>query len=142
VAAARARQRGRRSPGSTCHLRTTSLERGPQEFTAVWGEGYRKRFRRIPRPEVFVELVDSADPADWDHPVEAPGRAFARDDDRDWNKIGGTPHWLQGEESPEAGWEFLAQFTADLLATERGDGAECYLWQHPDGRVAFGWQCH
>lgn len=64
-------------------------------------------------------------------------------DGRNWNEIGGTPRWLHDEEVPQGdGWSFLAQFGADELAIERGDGAHRYLSQHEDGRVAFGWQCH
>lgn len=129
-------------PGDVCHLDTIPLEVGPQEYTWESEERYRRRSRRVPHPEVHVRLVPGADPVSWDEPVNLPESGWAYADPRNDNKIGGTPRWLQGEEYPPGdGWVFLAQFDAEALATERGDCAVCYLWQHPDGRVAFGWQC-
>lgn len=128
-------------PGNLCHLPTAPLRHARQDYVSRDRGTYRHRWQGIPRPSVFVELVPSSDPLSWDNPV--PAGEHARDDERYWNKIGGTPRWLQGEEYPPGeGWAFLAQFVADSFGGERGDGAVCYLWQHPDGRVAFGWQCH
>lgn len=60
------------------------------------------------------------------------------DDERDWNKVGGNPRWLQGDEMPdEPGWRFLFQFTAAKVGHELADGAEVYGLIHDDGRGRF-----
>lgn len=130
-------------PGPPCHLPTHRLVSGPQAYE--WVEEspprFRRRTRRAPAPSKFPVFKDGLDPEAWEYP---PDQGFyGRDPEGDWNKIGGTPRWLQGEESPPGdGWQFAFQFSADSAAVERGDGAECYGWLHPDGRAAFGWQCH
>lgn len=68
-----------------------------------------------------------------------------RDDDNDaaWNKLGGEPRFLQGDEwPPGSDWRFLLQLTAGLHGFEMGDGAECYVFIHPDGRGWFTFQSH
>jgi hypothetical protein len=67
----------------------------------------------------------------------------ATETDFDWNKVGGTPRFLQNDETPSgAGWRFLLQFTAALIAREFGDAAECYGFVSDDGRGVFLWQSH
>ena len=95
----------------------------------------------FPRIESRVELEAGRDFADWD--VWNADPAATRDDERDWNKIGGTPRWLQVDESPtDPGWAFLFQFTAASVGREMGDGAEAYGFIHDDGRGWFTWQSH
>jgi hypothetical protein len=61
--------------------------------------------------------------------------AITRDDQRDYNKIGGNPRWLQHDDTPdEPGWRLLFQFTAADVGHELGDGAEVYGLIHEDGR--------
>jgi hypothetical protein len=88
--------------------------------------------------ESLPTLVEGRDPPAWDETwLEEP------DSDFDWNKLGGTPRFLQAEEWPEGeGWAFLAQFTAGYVGHEFGDVAECYVFVADDGRGAFFWQCH
>jgi len=127
-------------PGNLCDAPTVALSHGPQEQTWSPPSGFRSRTRLLPHPERFVDLVPALDPVIWESLDES---AWEADDASTWDKLGGTPRWLQGEESPPGdGWAFVAQFGAESLASERGDGAICYLWQHADGRAAFGWQCH
>jgi len=90
--------------------------------------------RRIPRQvESRVVLERGLDFDDWTillDDMEPHG-----DDDRDWNKVGGNPRWLQGDEMPdEPGWRFLFQFTAAKVGHELADGAEVYGLIHDDGR--------
>lgn len=59
--------------------------------------------------------------------------------------IGGSPQWLQGDETPVPGWTFLAQLDASLLPlhVDFGDDGVGYIFLSPDrtqGR--FLWQCH
>jgi hypothetical protein len=83
-----------------------------------------------------------ANPAEWSWP-DLPSGSWLVDDSRDWNKLGGTPLFLQGEEWPPGdGWHFAFQFTAGAAGAERGDGAECYGYINDDGRAAFAWQGH
>ncbi len=59
-----------------------------------------------------------------------------------WNKVGGTPTWLQGDDTPD-GCRFVAQFTADLAGEELADGAECYLFVDDEtGEGVFFSQSH
>jgi hypothetical protein len=95
---------------------------------------YRPRMRRGLLERVPL-LAEGADPERW--PEEGP------DTDFDWNKVGGTARYLQGEDGPSgAGWRSLFQFTAALVGHEFGDGAECYGFVSDDGRAAFLWQSH
>jgi hypothetical protein len=131
-------------PGQGCQLPTTPTATGPQVMADVLDQpvGARRRSRWLPMLERFVVVEDFHDPVSWAQEEEEVN-PFGADDDRHWNKLGGTPRWLQGEESPPGeGWSFAFQFSADSAGGERGDGAECYGWTHSDGRAAFGWQCH
>jgi hypothetical protein len=90
--------------------------------------------RRIPgQVESRVVVEPGLDFDDWtilDDDPEPHG-----DDDRDWNKLGGNPRWLQGAQMPdEPGWRFLFQFTAAKVGHELADGAEVYGLIHDDGR--------
>ena len=128
-------------PGNRCHLPTRPQAVGPQlhQWQLVAGR-FRRRSRRVPAPDRFITFAGGADPRSWRWPERAD--RLERDDDRDWNKVGGTPLWLQGPERPPGdGWSYAFQFVADC-AEERGDGAVCYGWTDGRGGVAFGWQCH
>jgi hypothetical protein len=95
----------------------------------------------FPRIESRVLLEEGRDYPDWDLWNADP--ANERDDDRDWNKIGGVPRWLQSDETPDGlGWQFLFQFTAAAVGRELGDGAEVYGFVHDDGRGRFIVQSH
>ena len=93
--------------------------------------------RRIARQvESRVVLEPGFDFDDWAILDDDPERG--RDDERDWNKIGGNPRWLQSDEMPdEPGWRFLFQFTAGKVGRELADGAEVYGLIHDDGRGRF-----
>ena len=92
--------------------------------------------------ERFVGFADAHDPISWEFP-DWNMEVRVRDNPGDWSKIAGTPLWLQGEQSPPGpGWNFAFQFAAGTAGDDRGDGAICYGWTHPDGTAAFGWQCH
>jgi hypothetical protein len=81
-------------------------------------------------------LTPGFDPEDWD------AEPLGRDDDRDRNKLGGTPRWLQGDEHPGDGHRFVFQFSAGPIGYELGDAAECYGFVDLDGQGIFTWQCH
>jgi hypothetical protein len=89
--------------------------------------------------EYLPTLEEGLDYPDWT-PL-APDLALERDDHRDWNKLGGSPRYLQG--GPPAGeWRFLFQFTAALAGREMGDVAECYGLIDPDRRGLFLVESH
>ena len=79
---------------------------------------------RARRTEYTPLLEDGVEPPDW----EAFDRAQEddRDDDRDWNKIGGSPRYIQGGPPDPEGLRFLFQFTAEQIGHEMGDAAQCY----------------
>lgn len=89
----------------------------------------------------FVAVRGSRAGPSWpaaDHlPVEQPV-----DGDREpWQFLGGRPHWLQGDETPGAGWRFVGQLTDDL-GYNFGDAGIAYLFISPDGGEGrFLWQC-
>ena len=99
-------------------------------------------------PRVFLRATESRlvlesglDFDDWQVLLDDP--ATERDDDHDWNKVLGTPRWLQGDETPvEPGWRFVFQYTAYRMGREMADGAECYGLLHDDGRSRFVVQSH
>jgi hypothetical protein len=87
---------------------------------------------RVGRVESLVVLEPGFDLDDWSI-LDDP--AITRDDQRDYNKIGGNPRWLQHDDTPdEPGWRLLFQFTAADVGHELGDGAEVYGLIHEDGR--------
>jgi len=131
-------------PGPACHLPTLGQQTGRQlyDWFPEQPERYRRRTRRLPMVERFVVFADAHDPLSWEFP-DWNMEVRVRDNPGDWSKIAGTPLWLQGEESPPgSGWNFAFQFAAGTAGDDRGDGAICYGWTHPDGTAAFGWQCH
>jgi hypothetical protein len=81
----------------------------------------RQRTRRI---EYLPTLEEGMEPPDWEEFDRE--REDERDDDRDWNKIGGSPRYLQGGPPEPDGLRFLFQFTANQVGHELGDAAECY----------------
>jgi hypothetical protein len=81
----------------------------------------RLRTRRIEYAPLLEEGVEPPNWEDFDH-----DRDDDRDDDRDWNKIGGSPRYLQGGPPDPEGLRFLFQFTANHVGHEMGDAAECY----------------
>lgn len=103
---------------------------------------FRPRLRRGPAPEIPVAFGQWADPVRWEWP-ERDYSLPPLDEERYWNKLGGTPQWLQGEDWPPGdGWRFAFQFSAGRAGQELGDAAECYGFVNDDGRGAFLWQCH
>lgn len=130
-------------PGGACHLPTQAVERGPQLY--MWQDSHERRYRshrtRTPAPAVRFALQPGLDPEQWTLPTLDEGQ-YA-EPEGDWNKLGGTPRWLQHEQMPPGdGWQYAFQFTAAKVGSERGDGAECYGWLRADGTGAFGWQSH
>lgn len=122
-------------PGNVSHLPTRPVATGPQAYDwFIDRPRFLHRRRRLPAAEKFAVLADGHDPEVYDLQRRAT--------DGDWEKIGGTPLWLQGDETPGEGWDFAFQFTAGLAAGERGDGAVFYGFVTDDGRGALGWQCH
>ena len=92
--------------------------------------------------ERFIELEAGFDPPEWTWPELPEGEYAARPEDG-WNKLGGTPQFLQGDGGPPgAGWRFAFQFSAAWAGHEIADGAECYGFINTDGRGALGWDCH
>jgi len=124
------------------HVRTEHRTEGPRLFTRQpERRGYRRR--SFARPyEAFPVLSPGMDPSEWIFP-HVPEGQHIEDRHTDWNKIGGTPMFLQAEEYPEGeSWRFAFQFTADWAAQELGDGAECYGFIDGSGHAAILWQCH
>lgn len=95
---------------------------------------FRRRARRAPRPERYVEWVEGADPVDY-----RPGGGVDRDDA---NKVGGTPLWLQGARDLGPGWSWSFQFDAELAAGDFADGAVVYGFLHDDGRGTLTFDSH
>ncbi len=125
-------------PGPPPHLHIRPLREGPHIFDWVQEDPprFRDRLRRAPAPPRYASLQPWADPEIWE-------RDDAGLDDGHWNKIGGTPLWLQNPDTPPGdGWDFAFQFGADSAGEELGDGAECYGFLNHDGTGALLWQCH
>jgi hypothetical protein len=122
-------------PGGACHLPTVERDDGPRSFDWV-SDGLRfvTRARRLPSEERYVVWSDGADPAEY-----PPGSGTMTES---WNKVGGTPVWLQGDETPGPEWAYVLQVEAGLAGNERGDGAIFYGWVNDSGQGALGWQCH
>ncbi len=129
-------------PGGAPHLPTAPMVQGPALFAGAGNGGRFRRINQSRRYERYIRLEDSADPPTWTWP-DPPEGTQARDRHGDWNKIGGTPCFLQEEQCPPGdGWCFAFQFSADWAGRELGDGAECYGFVRDDGTGAFLWQCH
>ena len=71
-----------------------------------------------------------------------PVDVVSGDEDPPWEFLGGDPVWLQGPESPGAGWRLVGQLT-DRLGHNFGDAGVAYIFVSPDGAEGrFLWQCH
>jgi hypothetical protein len=129
-------------PGGPSHLPTAPMPVGPALFETTDHTGRLHRLMQARPYERYVRLEQGADPPTWEWP-DPPEGSTGKDQHGDWNKIGGTPLWLQAEEPPPGeGWRFAFQFSADWAGRELGDGAECYGFVRDDGTGAFLWQCH
>ena len=84
--------------------------------------------------ESVVTLEPGAEPEDWDAFDATRSPDDDKDDDRDWNKVGGSPRFLQGPAWPDGdGWRFLFQFTTSYIGHDLGEGTELYGFVHVDG---------
>lgn len=114
---------------------------GPTMWSEVKGPPAFEPRMSLRMIESRLVLEPGLDLDDWQVLMDDPG--WERDDDRDWNKVLGTPRWLQSDETPEEpGWRFMFQYTAYRMGRELGDGAECYGMLHDDGRGRFFVQSH
>jgi hypothetical protein len=122
-------------PGGNCHLAVSGEPTGPTFYRRVPEPArFRARSRALPLAHDMA-LVPAADPLEWGAEADTAGHEA-------WNKVGGTPLFLQGDEWPPGiGWSFAFQFSAGWAGHELGDGAECYAFLHDDGNAAFLWQC-
>jgi hypothetical protein len=130
-------------PGSAQpQVPTARLAAGPQLFEAVEEPHRYQQVGKMRRYQRYIVLEPGADPREWTWP-ELPPNTYPAYGHRDWNKIGGTPAYLQGPDTPRGpGWQFAFQFNAAWAGHEFGDVAECYGFINDDGRGAFLWQCH
>ena len=90
---------------------------------------------RVPTLERFQEPItwEEQEPEDREHRIREA---------RSWNKVGGTPNFLQGEPELE-GWEFLCQFGAYEAGYELADVAACYVFiDRAAGTGVLTWDCH
>jgi hypothetical protein len=124
----------------------------PARFEArATGPTFRTEVQENDRyvPRMSFALVESVatleagvEPEDWEA-FDATLTPDDQDDDRDWNKIGGSPRFLQGPAWPEGdGWRFLYQFTTGYIGHDLGEGTELYGFVHPDGRGRSVAQSH
>ena len=105
---------------------------GPTFWSEITGRTRYVSRMRVRKIESLVVLEPGFDLEDWSV-LDDP--AITRDDQRDYNKVGGNPRWLQHDDTPdEPGWHLLFQFTAADVGHELGDGAEVYGLIHEDGR--------
>ena len=109
---------------------------GPTYASEVHEEAFDRFVPRLTGRliESLPTLEEGRDFPDWEPFRQDP--PAERDDDRDWNKVGGTPLYLQGG-PPPGEWQFLFQFTAHLAGREMADGAQCYGLIGPDRRGLF-----
>jgi hypothetical protein len=105
------------------------------EFSEI--DRYVIRSRRV-RVEGMPTLEEGFDPVEWrwDEVPEGP------DDDRDWNKVGGSPRYLQGGPPDPERLRFLFQFTAATVGHELADGAQCYGLMDAERRGWFFFESH
>jgi hypothetical protein len=121
-------------PGGECHLPVVDRNDGPRNFTSVHDlSRFRPRTRRLPHQERYVIWANGADPLEY--PLEAT-LGHER-----WDKVGGTPVWLQGDDTPGPEWDYAFQFDAARAGSDRGDNAIFYGWVNGAGQGALGWQC-
>jgi hypothetical protein len=119
-------------PGAPSHRPTAPMAEGPQRLSVI-----------APASGVQpVRFESGADPTMWSWPDPPPG-SYSKSLHGDWNKIGGTPLFLQGEQYPPGeGWRFGFQFTGSWAGWDPGDGAEIYGFVTEQGAGALLWQCH
>ena len=121
-------------PGGECHLPTVERFEGPRSYDWVVDQTrFVQRMRRLPQRERYVVWSEGMDPVAFPEITSAPAE--------NWNKVAGTPLWLQGDDTPGPEWTYALQFTADAAGSERGDGAIFYGWVNSSGQGALGWQC-
>lgn len=121
-------------PGGECHLPTVERFEGPRSYDWVVDQTrFVQRMRRLPQRERYVVWSEGMDPVAFREITSAPAE--------NWNKVAGTPLWLQGADTPGPEWTYALQFTADAAGSERGDGAIFYGWVNSSGQGALGWQC-
>jgi hypothetical protein len=121
-------------PGGGCHLPTVDRREGPRHFDWVADRPrFVRRSRRLPSEPRYIVWSHDLDPIDY---RGAGGFTPAQG-----NKVGGSPAWLQGDDTPGPEWRFAFQFDADRAGSERGDGAIFYGWVNDAGQGALGWQC-
>ncbi len=122
-------------PGGRPDGAWTSSTTGP----SLPDSSYRDRSYGPPRPWSLAPRVPSLrrfhEPPAWNLGAgPAP--------DESWNKVGGTPVYLQGDPGLD-GHRFLCQFTADHAGHELGDAAQCYLFtDRASGNGILHWDCH
>lgn len=121
-------------PGPPPQLPTAPRPEGPQIPVRALDDRYTggilTRFvARVPKLDPFFE------PPEWPDGWIAVGR-------RGWNKVGGTPTWLQGPiDAPDL--QLLCEFAASEAGFELADGAQCYVFIHPtEAEGLFHWDCH
>jgi hypothetical protein len=128
--------------GAPPHRPVDRRSTGPGLHERVPQPGRYRPVTKYRRYERYVDLEPSADPPAWTWPDAQPG-VLLSDNAGDWRKIGGTPLFLQSDESPPGdGWQFAFQFEAGWAGFELGDGAICYGFTDRAGRGAMLWQCH
>jgi hypothetical protein len=126
-------------PGPAPEQHTTQAT-GPS-YTSEISELHRYVPRtRVAQIESLPSLEEGLEPVDWES--FDSNRADERDDDRDWNKLGGRPRYLQGGPADPTGLRFLFQFTAARIGHELGDGAECYGFMDEERRGYFLIESH
>ena len=76
---------------------------------------------------------------EWTYPEPEPdGPQWAATRWGEGNKIGGTPAWLQGPESPPgAGWRFAFQLSSAFSGHDIADGAELFGFVRDDLTATF-----
>jgi hypothetical protein len=100
-----------------------------QAIGPTYASGVSELDRYVPRlrarrTEYVPTLEEGLEPPDWED--FRSDTEDETDDDREWNKVGGSPRYLQGGPADPEGLRFLFQFTADRVGHELGDAAECY----------------
>lgn len=111
----------------------------------TYASGFTELDRYVPRlrtrrVEYLPTLEEGLEPIEWE--AFDREREDERDDDRDWNKIGGSPRYLQGGPPDPQALRFLFQFTASQVGHEMGDAAECYGFIDEERRGYFLIESH
>ena len=106
------------------------LDDEPHRYRPV---GKRRMYER------YIVLEDGADPTNWSWP-QPPSGSEQIDSYGDWNKIGGTPRWLESDDNPGSAWKLAFQFTTIATGHTGGGPARCYGFVTDDGRGSLRWQ--